>query len=677
MNKTNTSQSNTTQPELFGQLLSVDLASSHCKYLPFPEQALDYLGGRGFNVWYLYHHLAPGTAPYDPENILMLSTGFLTGSSAPSAARLHINALSPLTGILGSSNIGGYVGAWLSSCNLSSIIVTGKARSPVYLYINDTGAEIRDAKELWGKDAFETQDHIRKNHIKENQENEKIRILTIGPGGEEQVSFAAIITEKDHAAGRTGMGAVMGSKHLKAIVIARGNHKRFPGDTPMRKQAIKTYASNIRAASEFKVFSRYGGAGYIDWVNDFGIMGSKNYGQIGMDDIQKIDGRQLEKNIVKKSGCFKCPIQCKADLVLDETKSEETLTRPEFEPIINLGAKCGLDDLPAIVRLDNLCTRLGLDSTSAGSAIAFAMDMNEKGLLPGKFNQNPDRQDHINLNNINQDTINQTLNHDQGQHNFDSQKLDLSWGNAQTMEKLLYQMVDNKGLGKLLRLGVRHAAREMGEKTQKYAAHVKGLELTGYHPGAIMGTALGYAVSSRGGDYNNVYASLEYSWTEEKAEKEFGTREAVNIKSIKAKGFVIKKAVITNILVDSLGLCKVPVFSLLRSFNLENEVQLVRDLTGLNISRERLFRSGEKIAALEKWFNICHGKKDMEDRLPDMFFNDDKENIQGSNHIQKDKDRGLTRENLKTMLDEYYLAMGWDKNGIPPKPESINKNNKE
>jgi aldehyde:ferredoxin oxidoreductase len=648
INQTNLSQSKLNQSKLFGQLLTIDLGASQCKYLPYPDQAFDCLGGRGFNVWYLYHHLAPGTGPMDTENILMFSGGFLTGSSAPTASRLHINALSPLTGILGSSNIGGYAGAWLRSCNLSSIVVKGKSEVPVYLYINDNGAEIRNAKELWGKDAFETQDQLKLIH-----ENEKVRILTIGPAGENLVPFAAIMTEKDHAAGRTGMGTVMGSKHLKAIVIARGSHKHFPADTPIRKQAVKTYASNIRAASEFKVFSKYGGAGYINWVNDFGIMGSKNYGQIGMDNIKRIDGKQLEKHVTRTSGCFKCPVQCKADLILDKTKPEQISTRPEFEPIINLGAKCGLDDMNAIIRLDNLCTRLGLDSTSAASAIAFAMDMNEKGLLPKEFTQDQ-----------NQDPKNPKC------QNPKHHKLDLSWGNAETMEKLLYQMVENKGLGKLLRLGVKKAALIMGEKTQKYAAHVKGLELTGYHPGAIMGTALGYAVSSRGGDYNNVYASLEYSWSKEEAKKEFGTIEAVNIKSIKAKGFLIKKAVIANILIDSLGLCKVPVLSLLISFNLENEIQLINELTGLKVSRESLFQTGEKIAGLEKWFNICHGKEDMEDRLPDMFFPDDKNNIQDDND-NDNKDRGLTRKNFKTMLDEYYLAMGWDKNGIPPKPEYI------
>lgn len=627
---------------LFGQLLHVDLTQGRCWHLPVPEQAFECLGGRGFNVWFLYHFLAPGTDPLSPDNILLFSGGLLTGSSAPTAARLHINALSPLTGILGSSNIGGYAGAWLRSNNLSSIIVTGRSATPVYLHINSQGTQIRDAQNLWGKDAFEVQDEIQKIHA-----NERIRILTIGPGGETLTRFAAIISEKDHAAGRTGMGAVMGSKHLKAIVIARGNHKHFPAESPTQKQSIKTYAANIRASSEFKFFSRYGGAGYIEWVNDFGIMGVKNYSRIGMDDVGSMDGKQLENKVIRSSGCFKCPVQCKADLVLDPNSPEVVSTRPEFEPMINLGAKCGLTDLNAIIRLDNLCTRLGLDSTSAASAIAFAMDLHEKGLLPDKFFLEP------------------------GQPESDSekpeyQKLDLSWGNAQTMEQLLYQMVENKGLGKLLRLGVRQAAQELGQETRKYAVHVKGLELTAYHPKAIMGTALGYAVSSRGGDYNNVYASLEYSWTREQAQKEFGTPEAVDIKSVKAKGYLIKKAVIANILVDCLGLCKVPVLSLLRSFNLENEVRLINDLTGLGISAKDLFKAGEKIAAIEKRFNLCHGKEDMTDQLPDIFFTDPPKD--GSH----DPDPGLTRENFKAMLDEFYYAMGWDENGIPPEPERLN-----
>ncbi|MBW2249253.1 MAG: aldehyde ferredoxin oxidoreductase, partial [Deltaproteobacteria bacterium] len=188
----------------FGHLINVDLNSSQCSLSEFPEAAREYFGGRGFNIWHLYHHLPAGTDPLAPENMLLLSCGLLTGSSAPAAARLHLNALSPLTGILGSSNIGGYAGAWLRSCNIASIIITGKSQNPAYLYIDSEGAHLKDASHLWGRDAFETQDMI-----KQSYKNKKIRILTIGPGGENNVRFAAIMSERDHAAGRTGMGSVM------------------------------------------------------------------------------------------------------------------------------------------------------------------------------------------------------------------------------------------------------------------------------------------------------------------------------------------------------------------------------------------------------------------------------------------------------------------------------------
>ncbi len=601
-------------PRQFGQLLTVDLNSGQCSCSPLPEIELSVIGGRGFNIWYLFHHLPPGIDPLGPENTLLISCGLLTGSAAPTSARLHINALSPLTGILGSSNVGGYAGAWLRSCDIASIVIAGKSPGPVYLFIDSHGAEVKDASFLWGCDAFETQALIEQAHG-----NERLKILAIGPGGEKNVRFATIMTGRDHAAGRTGMGSVMGSKNLKAIVIAKGGHRYFPAVTAAQKRTVRDYASKIRNSSEFGFFSRYGGAGYVEWANDFGIMGSKNYSEIGVGPGDQIDGRQLEKNITRVSGCYRCPVQCKADLKLSGAKKGQRFTRPEFEPMINLGAKCGLADLHQIVRLDNLCSRLGVDSTSAASVIAFAMDLFERNILP----------DHL------------------------RGDLDLAWGNAATMETLLYQMVEGKGLGKILCLGVRKAAEIIGNGADAYAAHVKGLELTAYHPSAIMGTALGYAVSSRGGDYNNVYASLEYSWTAAEAAKEFGTREAVNIHAITAKGYVIKKAVIANIIIDCLGICKVPVLSLLKSFNLENEVMLINGLMGLNLTKQDLFETGQRIASLEKRFNIRHSTQDSEDTLPEMF-------------ISKQGDQGLTRQKFERMLTEYYAAMGWDEKGIPP-----------
>jgi aldehyde:ferredoxin oxidoreductase len=609
----------------FGHILMVDLTQENCRVTAFPGPARPFLGGRGFNAWFLYHHLKPDTDPLGPENILLFSTGLLTGSAAPCGARLHINALSPLTGILGSSNIGGYTGAWLRSCHLASIVVTGAAAEPMYLYVHEHGAELKTARDLWGLDAFAVQDRLAHTHAPE-----KIRVLAIGQGGENQIRFAAVMTGKDHAAGRTGMGAVMGAKHLKAIVIAKGGHKHLPADTPEKKQAVKTYASLVRDAPEFAFFSRYGGAGYVQWVNDFGIMGAKNYNEVGVRDVSPIDGRHLEKKIIRTSGCFKCPIQCKADLVMNRAKPDEISTRPEFEPVINFGPKCGLSDMAAIVRLDNLCNRLGLDTTSTASVIAFAMDLEEKGLMPQDLKGT----------------------------------LDLSWGNARTMEALIHQMTQGIGLGKVLGRGVRYAAKKIGGRAAAYAAHVKGLELTAYHPNAIMGTALGYAVSSRGGDYNNVYASLEYSWSKDQAIAEFGTADAVNIHSTTAKGWLIKKAVITNILVDCLGLCKVPVLSLLKSFNLEPEIILMNTLAGTNFTGQDLFDAGKKIAGLERSFNLRHAKEPVLDQLPDMFFH------------RQDNAVGLTKQSLAVMLAQFYQAMGWDNNGVPPDGDAGDENKK-
>ncbi len=597
----------------FGHLLHVNLTAGTISLVKFSETGKSFLGGRGFNIWYLFNHLEKGTDPLGEDNILLISCGLLTGSAAPASSRLHINSLSPLTGILGSSNIGGYAGAWLRSCNIASIIITGKSVRPVYLYINPHDIHLADAQDLWGKQTIEAQNLLNAKHG-----HKKIKTLVIGPAGENLVRFAAIISGKDHAAGRTGMGAVMGAKNLKAIVIEKGSHKNFPAVTPVQKKAVQDYVRLIRQSPEFDTFSRLGGAGYVAWVNDFGIMGSKNYSGLEVDYISKLDGKNLEKNIRKSSGCFRCPVQCKADLVFKDA-GQKTFTRPEFEPMINLGPKCGVTDIRQVIELDNLCNRLGMDSTSAATVIAFAMDLFDRKLLPEAL----------------------------------AEGLDLTWGNTVTMKMLLFQMVQNKGLGKILRLGVKQAADRFGKASEPYAAHVKGLELTAYHPGAIMGTALGYAVSSRGGDYNNVYASMEYSMSEEEAVKAFGSREAVDIKKVSAKGLLIRKAVINNCLIDSLGLCKVPVLSLLRSFNFEHEIPLINALCDLDLTRDALYDSGMRIADIERRFNLRHAPAPLQDSLPEMFF-------------KKSAAPEISRNDFRTMLQEYYKAMGWDENGIPP-----------
>jgi len=599
---------------LFGKTLHVDLTEKRYFLAPIQDRIFPtVIGGRGFNVSYLYERLTDTIDPLSPQNRLLFSCGLLTGTAAPVSSRLHINAVSPLTGLLGSSNIGGQVGLRLRSCGVQSIIVKGRAAQPVYVYIDAKGIEIRDAHFLKGLDTFESQQKLM--HVLGNR---RLACLVIGPAGENLARFACIMSGKDHAAGRTGMGAVMGSKNLKAIVVAKGSQYKPPVKASQAKAAIRNYVKIIKASPDYKIFSRYGGAGYVKWADEMGILATYNYRQSRFQAVDQIDGRQLETYKLKSTGCHNCPVQCKAVLNFShKKKSNQLATRPEFEPMLNLGAKCGLADIEAIVRLDNLCSRLGLDSTSDATTISFGMDLFDRGIL----------------------TIE------------DTQGLDLKWGHAEAMQALLKQMAQGDGFGGLLAQGVKKAAQSIGRGADQYAAHVKGLELAAYHPGSIMGTALVYAISSRGGDYNNVYSSLEHRWSEEQAAREIGSRTAVDVRAHRGKGKLIKRAVLVNIALDSLGLCKVPVLSMINTFDLKSEAVLASALSGVPITAEMLLSACKRIANMERVFNLRQ-KPDMEaDTLPELVFNQ--------------PDSNLSQTTLKEMINEFYAAMGWDQNGIP------------
>jgi aldehyde:ferredoxin oxidoreductase len=602
-----------------GQILDIDLSSGSWNFFPLLERrARNYLGGRGLNVKFLYENLPAGIDPLGPDNILTFSCGLLAGTAAPASTRLHINALSPLTGLLGSSNVGGAAGAKLRSCGIQQLIIRGRASKPVYLWIAGDSIEIRDAKSIWGLDTWEID-----RHFKENFGSEKLKVLTIGPGGENGTLFGCIMTDRDHAAGRTGMGSVMGSKNLKAIVI-KGQKQKIPFRSKTKGlEAIKQYIWQMKNSPHYKGIVKHGGAGYVKWADDLGILSTYNYRQNHFDAADRIDGKHLAKNITRSHGCYHCPVHCKADLEFQNNKSEPIqAVRPEFESMLSLGSKCGLSDLKSLVLLDNLCARLGLDTISTGNAIAFAMDLYERGFL--------------NLS--------------------DTGGLDLTWGNADAMEKLIRQMAYGKGLGAVLSQGVRRAAKYIGQGVEQYAPHVKGLEMAGYHPYNIMGTALGYAVSSRGADFSDVYATLEYKWLPEKVSKEFGTPQAVDLYSIDGKAQLVRRAMIVGIVLDSLGLCKVPALCLICSFDLISELELTAALTGWPMNVSTLFTIGEKIANLERLFNLKHGASEADDRLPDMFF---------QKEYNSGKEPSKPHEWMEPMIQGFYKTMGWDERGVP------------
>lgn len=602
-----------------GRILEINLSKESWAFSRYPEAVGQrFLGGRGLNVWRLYQEILPGTDPLGPDNVLLFSCGLLTGTTAPASSRVHVNALSPLTSILGSSNIGGDVGEGLKSYDIQSLTLRGKAPKPAYLFIGDDTVEIRDARFLWGLETWETV-----KRLKDELKDEHLNIMTIGPAGENGVLFSCIINDQDHAAGRTGMGAVMGSKNLKAIVVKKQRKNKASAFQDHQHEVIKPYLRKIVDSPEFKTFSRYGGAGYLKWADDMGILSTHNYRKSRFDRADLLDGKRLRKYVTRSKSCHRCPVHCKADLQFHTEKLQESkAVRPEFESMVALGSKCGLSDLKTLVYLDNLCSRLGLDSISTGSAISFAMDLYDRGLL--------------------------TLE--------DTGGIDLGWGNGKSMEALIYQMANRDKLGAVLSQGVRKAAEIIKRGAKKFAFHVKGLELSAYHPSEIMGTALGYAVANRGGDFNDVYANLEYRLSPEEAAEQFQTEMAVDIRSKHGKAPLVRKAMMVSVALDSLGLCKVPALSIAGSFDLSSEAELTSTLTGRLMDPRELFEIGERIINLERLFNLRHGATSADDCLPRLFFKTKRGAKRKPPH---------TRNWLEPMKLEFYQAMGWDKQGRP------------
>lgn len=603
---------------LTGRILDIDLSAGTWAFYPFPEGLVPKcMAGRGFNVWFMFHNMAPGIDPLGPDNILLLSCGLLTGTAAPASSRLHVNALSPLTGLLGSSNVGGEFGARLRSSAIQSLIIRGRAPKPVYVQIDGSRVVILDAEALWGLNTWETRERI-----KEEVGADAAETMVIGPGGENGALFSCLIVDDEHAAGRTGMGAVMGSKNLKAVVVTGRKHK-IPLPSESGREAIRHYVGQIKSSPHFDTLKRYGGAGYIKWADEMGILAAYNYGSNHFREVDALDVRRLENHKMKSRGCHRCPVRCKAEFHFRQGMSNESRAiRPEFEPMVSLGSKCGLSDLEALIYLDNLCSRLGLDSISAGSAIAFAMDLYARGILIPR----------------------------------DTEGLDLTWGNSAAMETLIRQMAHREGLGAILSQGVRRAAEIIGRGSEEFAFHVKGLELSAYHPYYIMGTALGYAVANRGGDFNDVYASLEYLWSPEKATQEFGTPLAVDLNTIHGKAPLVKRAMIVNVVLDSLGLCKVPALSLIGTFDLENEAELTAALTGCPVDGEHLMCIGERIVTLERLINLRQGATYREDRLPEGFFQHDR--APWTNSLG-------ASDWLTSMVMQFYRIMGWNQQGQP------------
>jgi len=597
-------------------MVEVDLTAGRIQTQDLDESLkARFLGGRGLNAWLVSRLLDPETEPLEPDNLLLFSAGLLAGTAAPGASRLHVTARSPQTGLLGSSNAGGFFAAGLRGLGLTTLLIRGRSPRPVILLLDQERVELREAGHLWGLDTWQTEEALSRELGRP-----KPRVIAIGPAGENLVPMACLIVGRHSAAGRTGMGAVMGSKNLKAIVLEAKPPR--PEITGRGRKAVADYVELMKSSPEYQTMSLDGQSGYLTWANEMGLLATRNYRRTRFEAVDRINGRAVRPHVVNRRACHRCPVHCKADYRLNQGPRKGLAgPRPEFESLAALGSKCGLGDLDELLFLNNLCSRLGLDTVSAGSTLAFAMDLFEAGLISPE----------------------------------DTDGLDLNWGNASAMSALLEKMAHGEGFGAVLARGVRSAAREIGRGAEAFAHQVKGLELSAYDPRAAKATGLGYAVSSRGGDFGHIFASPEYRWTPERALEQFGDPRAADRLVEGGKGAVVRRSAMVSAALDSLGLCKVGSLGLIGRFDLVAEADLASALTGLGLDPGALFQAAERILNLERVLNYRFGAGGEEDTLPSFF-----------QEAPAPEGPAVGRVvHLETMLQQFYQVMGWDKHGLP------------
>lgn len=607
-----------------GQVLRVDLSAGKIeKVKTTGEFARNFIGGRGLSSYYLWKEVGPGVGPYDPENLLIFAPGPLNGTPLPSSGRLTVAAKSPMTGALGDASAGGYWSPELKWAGYDGIIIRGKSERPVYLWIDDDNVSVRDASHLWGKTVAETNEMI-----KQDLDDEDIRIACIGPGGERLVRYACIITDGEGAAGRCGIGAVMGSKMLKAIAV-RGTKGVRIADPGAFQKALDSYFANIQSDVWLESLTQFGTPNLVVHRQKLGLWGARNFTDNQLDNFENLSPEKLtEEHLVRILGCMGCAVRCRRYTRASFGKYGTCFTKgPEYDTINALAAKTGVADYNAAIYAHYLCDQLGIDAQSAGSSIAMAMELYERKMLSRQ----------------------------------QAGGMDLRFGNAEAMIDALSLIARREGIGDLLAEG----CRVMGDRLDAgyYAAHVKGLEIDATDPRRFVTRAVTYAVATRGSCHLRGYPYIDEFITGEEAREWFGEPEVANLESLKGKGKMIAWSEDWVALADLFGICK---FAWYRSRKFKNLItrgveiagDAFRAATGMDISNKELLRCGERVYNVERMFNYIQGMRRKDDFIPNRFFEEP---------LKRDPGKGvkLDRDDYNQVLDDYYQSRNWDSEGKP------------
>jgi len=592
-----------------GRILRVNLTTGEITTEEIdPQVAKDFIGGRGWAIRYLYDEVDPQIDPLSPENKLIFGTGPLTATPAPTGNRYMVVTKSPLTGALSCSNSGGFFPTEMKRTGFDLFILEGKAERPVYLWVHNGEAELRPADHLWGKDVFETDDAVRA------ETDPRARVACIGPAGERLARIAAIMNDKHRAAARSGVGAVMGSKNLKAVAV-RGTQRVALAHPEEMKALCREVVEEVKRAVEAGSALRVYGTAYVPPVtNEVGILPTRNFQTGVFAGAEDISGRVLrEKYLIRPKACYGCPIACGRLTKVDEPPYIGEGEGPEYETIASIGSACGVDNLAAITYANYLCNQLGLDTISAGMTIACAMELFERGILPEA---------------------------DVG--------MPLRFGDADAMIEMVRQAGLREGFGDLIAEGSYRLAERYGHP--EYAMTAKKQEFPGYDPRGAKGMGLLYATSNIGASH--MAGDIAYM-------EVFGVPKRLDPLSIEDKPAYVKYFEDIFTIVDAAGLC---VFLSIRhlfepTLKLEpmRISRMMEYATGAGYDEETLLKAGERIYNLERMFLIRAGFTRADDTLPPRMLEEPMPQGAAEGHVVE----------LDKMLPEYYRLRGWDEEGVP------------
>jgi len=584
-----------------GKILRVNLTERSVKVEELNEEiAKGFIGARGLAEKILYDEVDPKTDPLSPKNKLIFATGPLTGTIAPTGGRYDLVTIGALNHRIAASNSGGFFGAELKLAGYDLLIVEGKADKPVYIWINDEHVEIKDASHLWGKNVYETTDRIT-----EELGDKKIKVACIGQAGENLVKFSAVMNDKYRAAGRTGVGAVMGSKALKAIAV-RGTKKVKIASEAKFKEAMKKAMDLIKSNGvTSQGLPTYGTMVLNNIIDQHGLYPTRNFQDGTFEHVEDVSGEKLKETyLTKNRACFACPIGCGRVCRLPDGEEGEG---PEYETSWAFSADCGVNDLIAVIKANNLCNKYGLDTISTGATIAAAMELYEKGYLKDEELQGGPK---------------------------------LNFGNAEAITYYTKAIALREGLGDKLAEGSLKFAQNYGHPELSMSA--KGQELPAYDPRGAQGHALEYATSNRGGCHVRGYMI---------SPEILGVPEKLDPFSTEGKAKWVKIFQDLTAIIDSEGLCLFTSFAL----SLEEYTELYNAVVGTNYSPDEMLKLGEKIWNLEKLFNLKAGFGKGDDTLPERFLKEPMPSGAAKGQVVQ----------LGKTLPEYYKLRGWNEEGIP------------